>query len=119
MRLVVAIGLFTLAAFPAAAQAPSGASPTPASPTPASPTLASPTLASPPPGASACSGCHPPAAVSGVVVPPLHGRPAAEIVTQMAAFASGAQASTVMGRIAKGFTDDEVKAIAAWYAAQK
>jgi len=25
----------------------------------------------------------------------------------------------VMGRIAKGYSDDEVKAIAAWYGAQK
>ncbi|BAT60989.1 cytochrome subunit of sulfide dehydrogenase [Variibacter gotjawalensis] len=73
----------------------------------------------PPPGALACSGCHPPAPVAGILVPALNGKPATEIVTQMAAFASGAQASTVMGRIAKGFNEDEVKAIAAWYAAQK
>ncbi len=34
-------------------------------------------------------------------------------------FRSGARAGTVMDRIAKGFTDEEIQAIAAWYAAQK
>jgi len=37
----------------------------------------------------------------------------------MSAFRTGKRPSTVMDRIAKGFTDDEVAAIAAWYAAQK
>jgi cytochrome c553 len=36
----------------------------------------------------------------------------------MAAFKSGQLPSTVMNRLAKGFSDDEVKAIAAWYGAQ-
>ena len=34
-------------------------------------------------------------------------------------FRSGQRAGTVMDRIAKGFTDEEIAAIAAWYAAQK
>ena len=37
----------------------------------------------------------------------------------MQEFRSGQRPGTVMDRIAKGFTDDEVKAIAAWYAKQK
>jgi cytochrome c553 len=52
-------------------------------------------------------------------VPPLNGRPAADIASQMAAFKSGERKGTVMDRIAKGFSDDEVRAIAAWYQAQK
>jgi cytochrome c553 len=32
----------------------------------------------------------------------------------MQAFRSGGRPSTVMGRIAKGFTDTEIQAIAAW-----
>lgn len=73
----------------------------------------------PPPGAAACSGCH--AATRGVetAVPRLIGRDAAQLVSAMAAFRSGQRPSTVMDRIAKGFTEDEVKAIAAWYAGQK
>jgi cytochrome c553 len=72
-----------------------------------------------PPGASSCSGCHPASRWVGTEVPRLVGRDAAEIVTAMAQFRSGERASTVMDRIAKGFTDGEIKAIAAWYAAQK
>ena len=52
-------------------------------------------------------------------MPRLQGRNAAEIVTQMQAFRSGAQPSTVMDRIAKGYSDAEIAAIAAWYAQQK
>ena len=37
----------------------------------------------------------------------------------MDAFRSGSKPGTVMGRIAKGFTDDEMRPIAAWLAAQK
>jgi len=73
----------------------------------------------PPAGASSCTGCH--AAGLGVdtAVPRLVGRSAAEIVSQMQAFKTGQKQSTVMDRIAKGFTDAEVQAIADWYAQQK
>ena len=66
-----------------------------------------------PPGALACSGCHPAGRTAD------KGRNPADIVTAMQAFKSGQLPSTVMDRIAKGFSDDEVKAIAAWYGAQK
>jgi len=36
----------------------------------------------------------------------------------MLAFRSGERPATVMGRIAKGFSDDEIRAIAAWVARQ-
>lgn len=68
-----------------------------------------------PPGASACSGCHGPAAGPSVG-PSIAGRPAAETVALMEEFRSGARAGTVMPRIAKGFTAQETQAIAAWWA---
>jgi cytochrome subunit of sulfide dehydrogenase len=34
----------------------------------------------------------------------------------MQAFRNGERASTVMGRISKGFSDDEIRAIAVWLA---
>ena len=74
--------------------------------------------AEPPPGASSCSGCHPPSASVETKVPPLRGRDPAEIVAAIQAFRSGERLSTVMGRLAKGFSDDETRAIAAWLAAQ-
>lgn len=72
-----------------------------------------------PPGATSCTGCH--AATKGVdtPVPRLNGRNAAEIVTAMTEFRTGKRTTTIMDRIAKGFSDDETKAIADWYAAQK
>jgi cytochrome subunit of sulfide dehydrogenase len=72
-----------------------------------------------PPGAASCSGCHAGSASVQTPVPPLNGRPAADIATQMAEFKSGARKGTIMDRIAKGFTEDETRAIAAWYEQQK
>jgi cytochrome c553 len=74
--------------------------------------------AEPPPGASSCSGCHAAKHVD-TPVPPLVGRQAADIIAQMQAFKSGQKPATVMDRIAKGFTDAEIQAIADWYAQQK
>jgi sulfide dehydrogenase cytochrome subunit len=75
--------------------------------------------AEPPTGAVACSGCHPASSRVTSPVPRLAGRDRAEIVKAMQDFRTGARAGTVMDRIAKGFTDDEIQAIAAWYATQK
>ena len=73
----------------------------------------------PPPGAAACSGCHA-AGNSGLhAVSRLYGRDAGDIVTAMTGFRDGSLPATVMTRIAKGFSDDELRAIAAWLAAQK
>ena len=75
--------------------------------------------AEPPAGAAACSGCHPASTRVTSPVLRLAGRDSAAIVKAMQDFRSGARAGTVMDRIAKGFTDEEIQAIAAWYAAQK
>ena len=75
--------------------------------------------ADPPPGASSCSGCHAASPNAGTPVPPLAGRPAADIVSQMAAFKAGQRPGTIMDRIAKGFSENEILAIAAWYESQK
>src|SRR5436853_4230920 len=75
--------------------------------------------AEPPAGAAACSGCHPASTRVTSPVPRLAGRDSAAIVKAMQDFRSGARAGTVMDRIAKGFTDEEIRAIAAWYATQK
>jgi sulfide dehydrogenase cytochrome subunit len=72
-----------------------------------------------PPGAVACSGCHPARATVGTLVPPLSGRDPSSIVTAMQEFRAGKRSATVMDRIAKGFSEDETGAIAAWYGAQK
>jgi sulfide dehydrogenase cytochrome subunit len=70
----------------------------------------------PPAGAASCSGCHPANAAAVTTVPRLAGRDPAEIVALVRAFRSGERPATVMNRIAKGFSDAEIQAIAAWYA---
>jgi len=75
-------------------------------------------LPEPPPGAAACSGCHPASATVSSTVPRLAGRNPDDIVRAFQAFRYGQRYATVMDRIAKGFTDDEVRAIAEWYGAQ-
>ncbi len=75
--------------------------------------------AEPPAGAAGCSGCHPVSSRVTSPVPRLNGLERAAIVRAMQDFRSGKRAATVMDRIAKGFTDDEIQAIAAWYATQR
>jgi cytochrome subunit of sulfide dehydrogenase len=82
--------------------------------------LASPLAASDaPPGALSCSSCHPTSRSVDTTVLRLAGRNPADLVAAMEGFKSGQLPSTVMGRIAKGFSDDEIKAIADWYGEQK
>ena len=72
-----------------------------------------PGLAQPaPPGAAACSGCH--GAGGATAFPSLQERSPDEIADALRAFRTGERPATVMNRIAKGFTDEEARAIAAW-----
>jgi len=66
-----------------------------------------------PQGASSCTGCHAQGAGIGV----LQGRPANDIAAQMEAFRSGVRPATLMNRIVRGFTPDEIRSLAAWFAA--
>ena len=72
-----------------------------------------------PPGAVSCSGCHAEHAGVDTPVPRLIGRDSAQLQDAMRAYRAGRRPATVMDRIAKGFSDDEIKAIAAWFAAQR
>ena len=72
-----------------------------------------------PPGAASCSGCHPVNGNTDTPVPRLAGQDAGAIVAAMQGFRSGQRPATVMDRIAKGFSDDEIKAIAAWFVMQR
>jgi cytochrome subunit of sulfide dehydrogenase len=71
-----------------------------------------------PPGASSCTGCHAAKRIPDSVIPRIAGRKASDIVQFMREYRSGAWPSSVMGRIAKGFDDQQIDAIAAWFAAQ-
>ncbi|MEM5277947.1 c-type cytochrome [Cupriavidus taiwanensis] len=69
--------------------------------------------------AAACTSCHGPAgrAPAGSTIPSLAGRPQAELAAQMQAFKAGTRPATVMHQLAKGYSDDQIAAIAAWFAA--
>jgi cytochrome c553 len=75
--------------------------------------------AEPPAGAASCTGCHPASTRVTSPVVRLSGLERDAIVKALQEFRAGHRAATVMDRIAKGFTDDEIQAIAAWYAAQR
>jgi len=50
---------------------------------------------------------------------PLAGLPRDHIAAQMRAFRDGKRPATVMHQIAKGYSDPQIDALAAWFAAQK
>jgi sulfide dehydrogenase cytochrome subunit len=52
-------------------------------------------------------------------VVPLAGLPRDHIASQMRAFRDGQRPATVMHQIAKGYSDAQIDALAAWFAAQK
>jgi cytochrome c553 len=69
---------------------------------------------------AACAICHGTdgrAATKDIV--PLAGLPREHIASQMRAFRDGQRPATVMQQIAKGYTDQQIDAMAAWFAAQK
>lgn len=63
----------------------------------------------PPPGAISCSGCH------GAELS-LQSLSAEEIAAALAAYRDGSREATVMDRIARGFSEEESRAIADWIA---
>lgn len=70
--------------------------------------------------ANACNGCHGVRGVSaGLTVPTLAGQWREYFVQAMKDFRSGARPSTVMGTLARGYSDAQIEAMAGYYAAQK
>jgi len=72
--------------------------------------------------AAACAICHGTegrSAMRDSPLIPLAGLPADHIATQMRAFRDGKRPASVMHQIAKGYTDPQIDALAAWFAAQK
>jgi sulfide dehydrogenase cytochrome subunit len=70
--------------------------------------------------ASACAICHgTDGRGDGKVLPPLAGMPREHIASQMRAFRDGQRPATVMHQIAKGYTDEQIDALAAFFSAQK
>lgn len=66
--------------------------------------------------AQACLGCHGLNGAGAPGVPGLAGRDAGELRALMLAFRANERPGTIMGRIARGYTEDEITATAEHFA---
>ena len=71
--------------------------------------------------AATCANCHATQGrpVNDSAVPGLAGMPREYLMTQMAAFKSGARPATIMHQLAKGYSDAQIEQLATFFAAQK
>ena len=60
-----------------------------------------------------CTGCHGPEGHSPGPMPSLYGRSAESVAEILVEFKHDRRPATVMGRIAKGFSDEEIQRLAA------
>ena len=69
--------------------------------------------------AAVCANCHgTDGHARGSLIKPLAGMPAEVLIAAMTRFRGVVPPTTVMQQLAKGFGDEQVKAIAAYYASQ-
>ena len=69
--------------------------------------------------AATCANCHGTNGNARGDMKPLAGMPADKMLAMLADFRSGNQPATIMHQIVKGYTDEQTKLIAAYFAAQK
>lgn len=65
--------------------------------------------------AGPCFSCHGADGTGAGTIPALKGRPAIALLDQLKAFKSGAAPSTVMGRLAKGYSDEQLELLANYW----
>lgn len=68
--------------------------------------------------AATCANCHGTNGIAKGEMKSLAGRPAAELIQLMNEFRSGARPATIMHQISKGYTDEQVRLVAGFFAAQ-
>lgn len=69
--------------------------------------------------AANCANCHGTTGTSQGAMPSLAGKDAQYIVDQMREFRDGKRPGTIMHQLSKGYSDEQIAAIAAYFAAQK
>lgn len=69
--------------------------------------------------AASCAMCHGTDGRSAGITESLAGRPKDQIVATVKLFREGKKPATIMNQISKGYTDAQVEAIAAFFAAQQ
>jgi sulfide dehydrogenase cytochrome subunit len=65
--------------------------------------------------ANGCTACHGVEGRSISAIPGLAGRPGDELVELLKAYRAQQRPATIMNRIARGYTDDEIAALAAYF----
>ena len=68
--------------------------------------------------AATCANCHGTNGQARGEMKPLAGVPAEKIIAALADYKSGAQPATIMHQIAKGYTDEQIRLVAGYFAAQ-
>ena len=68
--------------------------------------------------AATCANCHGTNGQARGDMRPLAGVAAERIVATMADYKRGAQSGTIMPQIAKGYTDEQIRLVAGYFAAQ-
>ena len=68
--------------------------------------------------AATCTGCHGTDGASGGQIPSIRGLEAERMVTLLQEFRDGKREATIMQQLAKGFTDEQIQALAKWFASQ-
>jgi sulfide dehydrogenase cytochrome subunit len=69
--------------------------------------------------ALSCAACHGTDGKSPGAIPAIAGKNRAFIEGALSDFKSGKRTGTVMNRLAKGYTDDEIKALAVFFSDRK
>jgi sulfide dehydrogenase cytochrome subunit len=74
--------------------------------------------------AATCTACHGThgntvASLGSAALPPLAGQPKEALLANLKAFKDGSRPATIMTQLAKGYTDEQLDQVAAWFAAQK
>lgn len=65
--------------------------------------------------AANCANCHGTQGKSAGAMPSLAGQPAAYLGEQMRAFRDGKRPATIMHQLAKGYTDEQIDALAGYF----
>ncbi len=69
--------------------------------------------------AAACAICHGTNGVNAGGLPNLAGQPSDHLAKQLRDFRDGKRPATIMHQISKGYTEPQIEALAAYFAAQK
>jgi cytochrome c553 len=69
--------------------------------------------------AATCANCHGTDGRAQGELPRLAGMPAGQMLSKLGEFKDGSRQATIMHQIVKGFTDEQLKVIADYFAKQK